>query len=123
MIFRLTNAQVKTNCLEYIKPLGLDMYEVEIREIKRSLPQNRYYWAILKIIGDELGYKDTDLHDACKGKFLGMEEGRDAFGNLYRKPKSTTKLTKPEFAEYMNKVLALAAEMNIAIPAPDYYGG
>lgn len=123
MIFRITSEQVKQNCLDYIKPLGTGLYQVEIKEIKRSLPQNRYYWAILKIIGDELGYKDDDLHEALKAKFIGMEEGRDVFGNLYRKPISTTTLSKKEFTEYMDKVFALAAQMNITIPAPDYFGG
>ena len=122
MIYRIINEQVRQNCIREISEMPLECFQVDIKEIKRSNAQNRFYWRILQIIGKELGYKTDDLHEAMKRQFIGTEQGKDLFGNLYIKPKSSAKLKKAEFTEYLNKVMAFAYRENIVIPTQDYYG-
>lgn len=122
MIYILNNEQVKQNCIQEIKMLTVGTYEVLIREKKRSNPQNALYWKWIHIIANELGYADDELHEAFKGKFIGMEQGRDVFGNIFIRPKSSAALNKKAFTEYMNMVNAFAMSQNITLPSPDYYG-
>lgn len=122
MIYRIINETVRANCLQEIKGLSLEKYQVSVTEIKRSNPQNNLYWKWLSIIGNDLGYTPDDLHEAMKANFLGTESGKDMFGNLYIRPKSSAKLKKKEFSDYMNKVHAFAMGEGIILPQPDYYG-
>lgn len=121
-MFKIINETVKHNCIAEIRSLPLGKYQVEIKEVKRSNPQNAYYWMCIGIIGKELGYTPDDLHDACKREFIGTDQGTDMFGNLYLMPKSSAKLKKGEFSTYMNKVQSFASSQGITLPQPDYYG-
>jgi len=122
MKFRITNEVVKANCLKEISLLPHNAYEVDIREAKRSNHQNALYWKWIEIIGNALGYEKDDMHEAFKRQFLGTDQGKDIFGNIYLKPKASSKLKKREFSEYMNKIQAFAHAENIVLPQPDYYG-
>jgi hypothetical protein len=122
MIFHIVNEQVRQNCIKEIEGLPLGLFKIDISEIKRSCPQNRFYWAITTIIAKELGFTIEELHDAFKSQFIGMENGKDIFGNLYIRPKSSAKLKKRKFTEYVNKVQAFAYSQNIILPTKDYYG-
>jgi len=122
MIFRLINAQVVKNCIDHIKNTGAGKFQIEIKPLKRSAPQNAYYWVIVGVIAGELGYSSEELHDAFKRKFIGINHGVDFFGNGYLQPKESKGLTKEGFTVYMNKVLAFAHSEGIKLPTPDYYG-
>lgn len=88
---------------------------------KRSDNQNRFYWACLKIISNETGNTEDDLHRIFKAKFLPKRKVK--FGkNEYNLPISTTSLNKIEFAEYFERISAEAGELGITLPDPnDYY--
>ena len=98
------------------------MYEVQVKRIKRSNQANAYYWAIVDIIAKELGYTKEEMHESFKGHFLGFDAVTDAFGNEYKRPRSSAILNKKEFAEYINKVQAFAHMQELILPTPDYYG-
>lgn len=94
--------------------------EVIIRKkmSRRSTKQNNYYWAYLAIIEKETGDIADDLHEFFKRKLL-APEFKTILGYEIRLPRSTTKLDKLEFTEYITKIEALSG-----IPAPnpeDYY--
>lgn len=122
MIYKIINDRVRQNCINEIQSLPEGKYQVDIKEVKRSNEQNRFYWKVLEIISEETGYERDELHDALKRKFIGVDQGKDIFGNLYLKPKSSAKLKKGEFTTYLNKVIAFAYSLEINIPTPDHYG-
>lgn len=69
----------------------------------RSEQQNRYYWLYIKMISDETGFTKDEVHLLCKGKFL-TREIKEVLGDKVRITKSTTELTKSEFAEYIQEI-------------------
>ena len=79
-------------------------YRLEITTTKsqRSAQQNRYYWMYLGVIQRDVddSYTTEQLHRLFGGLFLskGIVE---LFGKKIHDIKSTTKLTKGEFMEYL----------------------
>jgi len=80
-------------------------YYIELREAGvRSPQQNNYYWSIVTILGDELGYTDHEMHSTIKTHF-----------NI----ESTKTLSTKEFAKFIEKLIRWSAiELNIVIPDP-----
>ncbi len=93
---------------------------------KRSSPQNRYYWGIvikeITLRLRELGHQwltDEDVHDMMKLKF-NYEQIVSEQGEVLELPKSTTTLTKTQFAEYVDNIRQWAAGfLSINIPDPN----
>lgn len=89
------------------KPLQIEISE---EKDKRSLQQNKRYWAVLRTIS-ETGwihgkqFTSEAWHEYFRRKFIGCLDLPD--GNTVGI--STTKLTVEEFAEYMTQVEAFAA--------------
>ena len=92
---------------------------VSKKKTQRSLNQNSYYWgAVLKVIGDELGYFPEELHHCFATKFLKkfIRMGTDDL-ETYR---STAKLSTVEFEEYLQQVRIFAStELEILVPLPN----
>jgi len=82
----------------------------------RSLSQNKYYHAILKIIAIDTGHTHEELHEICKKKFNGKaitfpKGGMEIVGQ------STSDLDTGEFTGYINRVKQWAIdEFEIVIP-------
>jgi len=92
---------------------------------RRSNIQNAYYWAgIIPII--QRGMKDMGVviskeqtHDLLKYKFL-LIEYVTGDGEVIKSIGSTRKLSKEEFAEYIDEISRWAQEyLNITIPQPN----
>lgn len=92
--------------------------EIIVRRIyrKRTIDQNRLYFAWLHIIADHMGEYDTeDVHYALKARLLGTDE--TPLGPV---PKSSRDLETVEFTDYMEAVKAFAAtEMGLSLPETD----
>ena len=116
MQFYIRDKNILRRAIEYISNLQFEKYEIVIREKKRSLNQNAYYWTIVGIIAKELGYTKDDMHDSFRQHFLGTDFKKSYFGDIYPELKSTTKLTKEEFMHYFNKVQAFAIQQGIILP-------
>lgn len=86
---------------------------IDEKKPTRSAEQNNLYFLYLGVIAEETGHSKDDLHDLFKGKFLGGEVV-EVFGEKVRQKKSTTKLNKNDFAEYL-----LAIEELTGVPIPD----
>jgi hypothetical protein len=82
----------------------------------RSDQQNRYYWGVVvDLLAVHTGYTPEEMHEALKIKFLSVR--RDGLPDTV---KSTTKLTKDEFCEYIDNIQKWAArDMGCVIPDPD----
>jgi len=81
---------------------------------KRTLDQNAFMWMYLGVIEKETGNLADDLHELFKRKFL-PPIPKKILGIEFRKPASTTDLTKQEMSEYLDKISAFT---EIPIPEP-----
>lgn len=122
MKFYIRNPEVKMNCLKEIQALPFDKYHVEIKEAKRTLPQNSLYWKWLSIIGDVLGYSQDELHQEFASRFLGVVKKKTISGKTLIEPISTASLTKKDFTDYLEKIAAFSMAQDITLPTPEYYG-
>lgn len=96
-------------------------YYIEITERKstRTTEQNSYYWIYLGMISEQTGYSSEDIHEWAKAKFL-TKEIKELFGDKVRSKKSTTKLTKGEFVEYL---VEISIATGIELPdTTEFYG-
>jgi len=99
-----------------------DDYELVLREHRhgrRSVEQNRRYWALLsEIAAHEVQgqrFMTDSWHEFFKGKFIGKEEVKLPWGELYNRPISTTTLDVGQFSEYMTQIEAWAAQHGIVL--------
>ena len=80
-------------------------YYIELKETGvRSSQQNNYYWKIVGILGEELGYTEQEMHSTIKNHF-----------NI----DSTKTLSTKEFSLFIERLVRWSAvDMNIVIPDP-----
>ena len=81
--------------------------DITISEVtSRTHFQNNYYWkVVVKVFGDELGYTREEMHEVLKNEF---------------KIESTSKLTKDEFRDYIDRIIRWAStHFQIVLPDPD----
>ena len=80
-------------------------YYIELKETGvRSSQQNNYYWNIVRILADEFGYTENEMHITIKNHF---------------EIESTKTLSTKEFANFIEKLVRWSAiEFNIVIPDP-----
>lgn len=104
-------------------------WDIEIRERKgrRTDQQNRYLWGvcyphILKAGGETLaGWTAEDLHEYFLGEHFGWEHLR-GFGRTRLRPvRRSSRLSKMEFADYLDSIIRRAADLGIVIPDPQEY--
>lgn len=86
----------------------------------RTNQQNNYYWLILTMIGNEIGMTKEDVADIMKFKFLLTEIVNEQTGEVFQRLKSTRELSKPEMADFIDKIIMFAStELGIRIPEPN----
>ncbi len=80
-------------------------YYIELKETGvRSSQQNNYYWNAVRIIAEELGYTENEMHATIKNHF---------------EIESTKTLSTKEFASFIERLVRWSAiELNIIIPDP-----
>lgn len=91
--------------------------EITLKRLRpaRSTKANGYYWGVvLATFAEHCGYDPQELHEALKLRFLVVDP--DAALPVAR---STTQLDTREFAEYIDRIRQLAAEMGCYIPSSD----
>ncbi len=92
---------------EFAKENVGKVMRLETPKAVRSLAQNALYWVYLGKVSQETGGEEEDLHEFFKHKLLPKKlvsfRGKNRFHKIER-VKSTTKLNKVEFGEYMDKI-------------------
>lgn len=80
-------------------------YYIELKPAGvRSSQQNNYYWSIVKLLAEELGYTEPEMHQAIKTHFH---------------IQSTKSLTTKEFSLYIERIIRWSAiDLHIVIPDP-----
>jgi hypothetical protein len=90
---------------------------LEIRKPKRSLEQNRYYWAILTDISEQVvpgkAYEPSIWHEYLRALMLPERVIELPDGSIKMVEASTAELRKDEFSEYIEKVIKWALEHEV----------
>jgi hypothetical protein len=90
---------------------------LEIRKPKRSLDQNRYYWAILSDISEQVvpgkDYEPSIWHEYLRALFLPERMVELPDGSMKMLEGSTSELRVNEFTEYLEKVIKWSAEHDV----------
>ena len=78
-------------------------YYIELKETGvRSAQQNNYYWKIVDMLADDLGYTRREMHQAVKDHF---------------EIQSTKTLTTKEFSKLIERIIRWSAiDLGIVIP-------
>lgn len=90
--------------------------KIERLKIGRSLRANAYYWGVvLATISEDTGHTQEELHDVFKKMFLPKKFIR-INGKEIQLDGTTTALSREEFGQYIDRIIAEAGGMGIAIP-------
>lgn len=92
---------------------------IEKLKSKRSTQQNKFYWVLVTILANEIGYDKMEMHDLIKFKFLRTEKVFEKTGEIFEYLKSTTELNKTDFADFIGSLQRWSAEtFNVILPDP-----
>ena len=108
-----TSQKAKIALYEHLRGNVGKLYKIELQKPTRSNQQSRYYWNYLNIIEFETGNNSNDLHEYFKRELL-PPVWKEVRYKKFRVPASTTKLSKTEFSDYLDKICALTG-----VPLPD----
>lgn len=103
----------KVRLKEYLTAHEGKVFEIRMRENKRSLNQNAYYHVYLEVIEAETGNNANDLHEYFR-RLLLPPKFVTVMGKTIRMPTSTTELSKTDFGTYLEKINA-----ECGVPLPD----
>lgn len=94
-----------------------DGHVIEVKPAKRSLEQNRYYWAILSDISEQVvpgkDYEPSIWHEYLRALFLPERMIELPDGSVKMIEPSTAELRKDEFTQYLEKVIKWALEHEV----------
>ena len=96
-------------------------YIVTINRIKshRTIPQNKLYRLWLKLIAEETGHTENELHAYFKAVFL-EKQYKVVFNEQVDIKASTTILSTKEFTTFLDKIYLFAIEeVKMILPKPD----
>ena len=96
-------------------------YIVTINRIKshRTIPQNKLYRLWLKLIAEETGHTEDELHAYFKANFL-EKQYKVVFNEQVEIEASTTRLSTKEFTTFLDKIYLFASEtLGMILPKPD----
>ena len=94
-----------------------DGYILEVRTPKRSLDSNRYYWAVLGDISEQVvpgkAYEPSIWHEYLRALFLPERMVELPDGSIKMLEPSTSELNQATFSEYTEKVIKWALEHDV----------
>jgi hypothetical protein len=106
-----SNKKALSDYLSTVEGKGL-WIRIERMTGQRSDTQNRFYWAYIRVIANETGHSDQELHELFKRLFI-PPQWKTILGREVKLPGSTTNLSKSDFGEYLDRI---AAETGIPVP-------
>ena len=118
---KITSEEDVENLRKLVGELDLSKaYEVEIKPFafNRSTQQNKRYWALIKELGNFLGYDEGEMHELLKYKFLSYKT--EMLGDEMVVIPSTSKLTIKEFVAYLDKVERFAVSLGFKLDLSQY---
>ena len=99
-----------------------DGHVIEVKPAKRSLIQNRLYWAILSDISEQVvpgkSYEPSVWHEYLRALFLPERVMELPDGSIKMLEPSTAELNLAAFSEYVDKVTKWAIEHDVKLTEP-----
>ena len=96
-----------------------DGHVIEVKPAKRSLEQNRLYWAILSDISEQVvpgkAYEPSVWHEYLRALFLPERMMEFPDGSIKLLEASTSELNLAQFSEYVEKVIQWALQHNVKL--------
>jgi hypothetical protein len=113
----------KDRACAVIRALGPKLWRVSVEKAKsvRSQQQNRYLWGCCyaAFMPHLPGWDAEDVHEYMLGEHFGWEVV-EGFGKKRMRPiKRSSKLSKAEFADFVDFIQRKGAEMGIFVPDPE----
>ena len=101
-IINTTKKDYISDIISHLKSLPKGIYNIDVKQAKtRNSEQNNYYWRIIRIVAEDLGYEEDEMHLIVKQHF---------------KIISTKKLSKYDFSRFIEKLERWATiEFNIKL--------
>ena len=94
-----------------------DGHILEVRPPKRSLDSNRYYWAVLGDISEQVvpgkAYEPSIWHEYLRALFLPERMVELPDGSIKMLEPSTSELNQATFSEYTEKVIKWALQNDV----------
>ena len=94
-----------------------DGHILEVRPPKRSLDSNKYYWAVLGDISEQVvpgkSYEPSIWHEYLRALFLPERMVELPDGSIKMLEPSTSELNQASFSDYTEKVIKWALEHDV----------
>ena len=119
-----TRERVLGNLVRFVQSLpDSKAWKVEVAQYarRRSDEQNRYLWGVVYPAFEQAleGWDKEDIHEYLLGEHFGWQR-IEGMGRAKVKPlKRSSKLTKAEFADYVDFCQRKGAEHGIYVPDPE----
>jgi hypothetical protein len=114
---------VLANAIAFLGRLPTDKawsVEVKPHSERRSDQQNRYLWGVCyPALAAHTGHDPEDLHEFLLGEHFGWESYEVMTMHRKRPQRRSSKMSRAEFAEYVEFVQRKAANIGCYIPDPD----
>lgn len=99
--------------------LAPDGHVIEVKPAKRSLEQNRLYWAILTDISEQVvpgkAYEPSVWHEYLRALFLSERVMELPDGSIKMLEPSTAELNLSDFSAYVEKVIQWALQHDVKL--------
>lgn len=85
----------------------------------RTNQQNKFFWVLMSILGEELGMTKEECHDVICYKFLKEDSVNEKTGECFTRIKGTRELSKAEMCHFIDQIIIYCAdELHIQLPSP-----
>jgi hypothetical protein len=118
-LFVIRDASILARCVQFVSTIIVNAKKplcvyIGPEQKLRTRAQNDLLWAIYTEIADATGFDKDDLHEYFKKRFLGAEVA-DVWGTKVERVRSSTQLSTVDFSDFVECILACAAEQGIEI--------
>ena len=122
-IIRIKNGEpnIAEAVLDMMINRGDGVYHLSVvkKNPNRTVPQNRYYWALLTMIGNEIGETPETMHTFFGNQYLNNVK-KVIMGHEVELVHSTKSLDTKQFTEYIDEILKFANSfLNMTFPKQD----
>lgn len=90
-------------------------YLIEIHKWSRTLEQNSTMWLWNQIIGDELGYTKSEIHEILLDMFAPVITFSDLNGKPKQRKLRSSEMSVEQMSRYLDQIDRFAAEQSIIL--------
>ena len=95
--------------------------KMEVIPAPRTGNQNRYLWALYKLLSDHTGFTTDEVHELCKRYYAPQYEKTTPRGTVQSFTKSTADMNTKEMTDYIEKIRDMGGQIGCYLPTADEY--